>query len=89
MFILVWQLVMQYLYFGGTEALHIRNTDVMEVRSFFTASTENKLVQSLNANITSWSIIKCKTDTKLKILTIFPASVCSQVLPAGGAAEAL
>lgn len=22
---------MQYLYFGGTDALHIRNTDIMEV----------------------------------------------------------
>lgn len=29
------QLVMQYLYFGGTDALHIRNTDVMEVRFIF------------------------------------------------------
>lgn len=26
-------MVMQYLYYGGTEALHIRNTDIMEVRS--------------------------------------------------------
>lgn len=26
------QLVMQYLYCGGTESLHIRNTEVMEVR---------------------------------------------------------
>lgn len=25
------QLVMQYLYCGGTESLHIRNTEVMEV----------------------------------------------------------
>lgn len=30
----LFQLVMQYLYFGGTDALHIRNTDVMEVRSW-------------------------------------------------------
>ncbi|XP_041652278.1 ankyrin repeat and BTB/POZ domain-containing protein BTBD11-B isoform X2 [Cheilinus undulatus] len=29
----IFQLVMQYLYFGGTEALHIRNTDVMELLS--------------------------------------------------------
>ena len=29
------QLVMQYLYFGGTDAVHIRNTDVMEVSSSF------------------------------------------------------
>lgn len=28
----VLQLVMQYLYYGGTEALHIRNTEIMEVR---------------------------------------------------------
>uniref|UniRef100_A0AAQ5YQ55 BTB domain-containing protein n=1 Tax=Amphiprion ocellaris TaxID=80972 RepID=A0AAQ5YQ55_AMPOC len=28
-----YQLVMQYLYCGGTEALHIRNTDVMELLS--------------------------------------------------------
>lgn len=28
------QLVMQYLYFGGTDALHIRNSDVMEVGLF-------------------------------------------------------
>lgn len=28
------QLVMQYLYYGGTETLHIRNTDIMEVRLF-------------------------------------------------------
>uniref|UniRef100_A0A8C4I0B6 BTB (POZ) domain containing 11b n=1 Tax=Dicentrarchus labrax TaxID=13489 RepID=A0A8C4I0B6_DICLA len=27
------QLVMQYLYFGGTDALHIRNTDIMELLS--------------------------------------------------------
>lgn len=33
LWILSYQLVMQYLYCGGTEALHIRNTDVMEVRS--------------------------------------------------------
>lgn len=32
LFFLLWQLVMQYLYFGGTESLHIRNSDVMEVR---------------------------------------------------------
>ena len=38
MFIVVCQLVMQYLYCGGTEALHIRNTDVMEVRSFLQLS---------------------------------------------------
>uniref|UniRef100_A0A669F2Y9 Ankyrin repeat and BTB domain containing 3 n=1 Tax=Oreochromis niloticus TaxID=8128 RepID=A0A669F2Y9_ORENI len=31
--ILSYQLVMQYLYCGGTEALHIRNTDVMELLS--------------------------------------------------------
>ncbi|KAM3870274.1 ankyrin repeat- and BTB/POZ domain-containing protein 3-B [Diretmus argenteus] len=30
---LIFQLVMQYLYCGGTEALHIRNTDVMELLS--------------------------------------------------------
>uniref|UniRef100_A0A671TMA9 Ankyrin repeat and BTB domain containing 3 n=1 Tax=Sparus aurata TaxID=8175 RepID=A0A671TMA9_SPAAU len=29
----IFQLVMQYLYCGGTEALHIRNTDVMELLS--------------------------------------------------------
>ncbi|XP_044047885.1 ankyrin repeat and BTB/POZ domain-containing protein BTBD11-B isoform X3 [Siniperca chuatsi] len=29
----IFQLVMQYLYFGGTEALHIRNTDIMELLS--------------------------------------------------------
>nr|XP_057944130.1 ankyrin repeat and BTB/POZ domain-containing protein 3-B isoform X2 [Doryrhamphus excisus] len=29
----IFQLVMQYLYFGGTEALHIRNPDVMELLS--------------------------------------------------------
>uniref|UniRef100_UPI0037E951A1 ankyrin repeat and BTB/POZ domain-containing protein 3-B isoform X2 n=1 Tax=Semicossyphus pulcher TaxID=241346 RepID=UPI0037E951A1 len=29
----IFQLVMQYLYFGGTDALHIRNTDVMELLS--------------------------------------------------------
>uniref|UniRef100_A0A1A8CVR4 BTB (POZ) domain containing 11 n=1 Tax=Nothobranchius kadleci TaxID=1051664 RepID=A0A1A8CVR4_NOTKA len=28
----IFQLVMQYLYCGGADALHIRNTDVMEVR---------------------------------------------------------
>lgn len=26
---------MQYLYYGGTETLHIRNTDIMEVRPLF------------------------------------------------------
>lgn len=36
--VLIWQLVMQYLYCGGTEALHIRNTDVMEVRPFLQPS---------------------------------------------------
>ncbi|XP_069561382.1 ankyrin repeat and BTB/POZ domain-containing protein 3-B isoform X2 [Brachyistius frenatus] len=30
---LIFQLVMQYLYCGGTEALHIRNTDIMELLS--------------------------------------------------------
>lgn len=30
------QLVMQYLYCGGTESLHIRNTEVMEVREAHT-----------------------------------------------------
>lgn len=30
------QLVMQYLYYGGTETLHIRNTDIMEVRFIYT-----------------------------------------------------
>ncbi|CAB1450783.1 unnamed protein product [Pleuronectes platessa] len=29
----IFQLVMQYLYFGATEALHIRNTEVMELLS--------------------------------------------------------
>uniref|UniRef100_A0A3B3CV40 BTB (POZ) domain containing 11b n=1 Tax=Oryzias melastigma TaxID=30732 RepID=A0A3B3CV40_ORYME len=29
----IFQLVMQYLYFGGTDALHIRNSDVMELLS--------------------------------------------------------
>ncbi|XP_070762931.1 ankyrin repeat and BTB/POZ domain-containing protein 3-B isoform X1 [Enoplosus armatus] len=29
----IFQLVMQYLYCGGTEALHIRNTDIMELLS--------------------------------------------------------
>ncbi|XP_030006032.1 ankyrin repeat- and BTB/POZ domain-containing protein 3-A isoform X1 [Sphaeramia orbicularis] len=29
----IFHLVMQYLYFGGTEALHIRNTEVMELLS--------------------------------------------------------
>ncbi|KAM8891487.1 ankyrin repeat- and BTB/POZ domain-containing protein 3-B isoform 1-T1 [Spinachia spinachia] len=29
----IFQLVMQYLYFGGTDALHIRNTDIMELLS--------------------------------------------------------
>ncbi|XP_047244960.1 ankyrin repeat and BTB/POZ domain-containing protein BTBD11-B isoform X2 [Girardinichthys multiradiatus] len=29
----IFQLVMQYLYFGGTDALHIRSTDVMELLS--------------------------------------------------------
>ncbi|XP_055011497.1 ankyrin repeat and BTB/POZ domain-containing protein 3-B isoform X2 [Boleophthalmus pectinirostris] len=29
----IFQMVMQYLYYGGTEALHIRNTDVMELLS--------------------------------------------------------
>ncbi|KAG7257322.1 hypothetical protein CRUP_026034, partial [Coryphaenoides rupestris] len=29
----IFQLVMQYLYFGGTDAVHIRNTDVMELLS--------------------------------------------------------
>uniref|UniRef100_A0AAX7V761 BTB domain-containing protein n=1 Tax=Astatotilapia calliptera TaxID=8154 RepID=A0AAX7V761_ASTCA len=33
LWILSYQLVMQYLYCGGTEALHIRNTDVMELLS--------------------------------------------------------
>ncbi|XP_056907343.1 ankyrin repeat and BTB/POZ domain-containing protein 3-B isoform X2 [Takifugu flavidus] len=29
----IFQLVMQYLYYGGTETLHIRNTDIMELLS--------------------------------------------------------
>ncbi|XP_029910363.1 ankyrin repeat- and BTB/POZ domain-containing protein 3-B isoform X2 [Myripristis murdjan] len=29
----IFQLVMQYLYYGGTDALHIRNTDIMELLS--------------------------------------------------------
>uniref|UniRef100_A0A3P9INB9 BTB (POZ) domain containing 11b n=1 Tax=Oryzias latipes TaxID=8090 RepID=A0A3P9INB9_ORYLA len=29
----IFQLVMQYLYFGGTDALHIRNSDIMELLS--------------------------------------------------------
>uniref|UniRef100_A0A8C6UQJ4 BTB (POZ) domain containing 11b n=1 Tax=Neogobius melanostomus TaxID=47308 RepID=A0A8C6UQJ4_9GOBI len=29
----IFQMVMQYLYYGGTEALHIRNTDIMELLS--------------------------------------------------------
>ncbi|XP_054897856.1 ankyrin repeat and BTB/POZ domain-containing protein 3-B isoform X1 [Poeciliopsis prolifica] len=29
----IFQLVMQYLYFGGTDALHIRSTDIMELLS--------------------------------------------------------
>ncbi|XP_072241566.1 ankyrin repeat and BTB/POZ domain-containing protein 3-B isoform X1 [Leuresthes tenuis] len=29
----IFQLVMQYLYFGGTDALHIRNTNIMELLS--------------------------------------------------------
>ncbi|KAM7002856.1 ankyrin repeat- and BTB/POZ domain-containing protein 3-B isoform 2-T2 [Tautogolabrus adspersus] len=29
----IFQLVMQYLYFGGTDAVHIRNTDIMELLS--------------------------------------------------------
>lgn len=42
--ILSYQLVMQYLYCGGTEALHIRNTDVMEVRSLVSRVTNHKHV---------------------------------------------
>uniref|UniRef100_A0AAV2L7A9 BTB domain-containing protein n=1 Tax=Knipowitschia caucasica TaxID=637954 RepID=A0AAV2L7A9_KNICA len=30
---LIFQMVMQYLYYGGTEAVHIRNTDIMELLS--------------------------------------------------------
>lgn len=41
-FILGLQLVMQYLYYGGTETLHIRNTDIMEVRSFRLDSSESR-----------------------------------------------
>ena len=37
------QLVMQYLYCGGAEALHIRNTDIMEVRVIKTAFTADLL----------------------------------------------
>ncbi|XP_023271198.1 ankyrin repeat and BTB/POZ domain-containing protein BTBD11-B-like isoform X2 [Seriola lalandi dorsalis] len=29
----IFQMVMQYLYYGGTDALHIRNTDIMELLS--------------------------------------------------------
>lgn len=29
----IFQMVMQYLYYGGTEAVHIRNTDIMELLS--------------------------------------------------------
>lgn len=84
----MWQLVMQYLYFGGTDALHIRNTDVMEVIKPVPIQMSH-FVQILHLSLLYYNKKKQKTNIKLPSKTIFSAPVCSQVLPAGGAAEAL
>lgn len=40
----VFQLVMQYLYCGGTESLHIRNTEVMEVGQTLPNPSERRVL---------------------------------------------
>uniref|UniRef100_A0A671TKN0 Ankyrin repeat and BTB domain containing 3 n=1 Tax=Sparus aurata TaxID=8175 RepID=A0A671TKN0_SPAAU len=77
----IFQLVMQYLYCGGTEALHIRNTDVMEVRSLkviYAYYLRSDIKQTLNFNLSCCVFIFYHS-----------ASVCSQVFPVGGSAETL
>lgn len=78
----MFQLVMQYLYCGGTESLHIRNTEVMEVKK--------RLNQSLLSNSTSISFSNPKSCFSFCVALLFPAAlVCSQVLPTRGPSETL
>lgn len=66
---------MQYLYCGGTETLHIRNTEVMEVRGILTES--------------AWTLLTLFLWCRL-VLSGFPtAPVCSQILPARSPSETL
>lgn len=76
----LFQLVMQYLYCGGTESLHIRNTEVMEVRRDLTKS----------CRATRISISNPEPCASFCVAVLFPAApLCSQILPARGPSETL
>uniref|UniRef100_A0A3Q3PYF5 BTB domain-containing protein n=1 Tax=Monopterus albus TaxID=43700 RepID=A0A3Q3PYF5_MONAL len=61
-------LVMQYLYFGGTDALHIRNTDVMELLSaakFFQLQALQRHCEIIcSKNITTETCVEVYNHTK-------------------------
>lgn len=81
------QLVMQYLYCGGTEALHIRNTDVMEVRPLLQLYNSKTNFYSITLCViirlpticiykTIVFVIKCKIHFQSKLKLIFFSSFC-------------
>lgn len=73
LFMLALQLVMQYLYYGGTETLHIRNTDIMEVFMFYMCFKMQK-VETLSVIY----VIRNRNPKILKFFFFFfLASVCS------------
>ena len=82
----VFQLVMQYLYCGGTDTLHIRNTEVMEVRK----SRPNAL-QSDDTSITAPLIPPAESCSSFSCgSSVLPAApLCSQILPTRGPSETL
>ncbi|XP_034032897.1 ankyrin repeat and BTB/POZ domain-containing protein BTBD11-B isoform X2 [Thalassophryne amazonica] len=64
----IFQLVMQYLYCGGTEALHIRNTDIMELLSaskFFQLEALQRHCEIIcSKNITTETCVELYNHTK-------------------------
>ncbi|XP_034540751.1 ankyrin repeat and BTB/POZ domain-containing protein BTBD11-B isoform X1 [Notolabrus celidotus] len=66
----IFQLVMQYLYFGGTDALHIRNTDVMELLSaakFFQLEALQRHCEIIcSKNINTETCVEIYNHTKVK-----------------------
>ncbi|XP_041853746.1 ankyrin repeat and BTB/POZ domain-containing protein BTBD11-B isoform X2 [Melanotaenia boesemani] len=64
----IFQLVMQYLYCGGTDALHIRNTDIMELLSaakFFQLEALQRHCESIcSKNINTETCVEIYNHTK-------------------------
>ncbi|KAK7891679.1 hypothetical protein WMY93_023642 [Mugilogobius chulae] len=67
----VW-MVMQYLYYGGTEAVHIRNTDIMELLSaakFFQLEALQRHCEIIcSKNINTETCVEIYNHTKVEIM---------------------